>query len=46
MALVSVEKKGHILLIGLNRPEKMNAMNREMYHQIAAAYYQLENDRS
>lgn len=44
MALVNVEKKGHILLIGLNRPDKMNAMNRSMYHEIAAAYYQLEHD--
>jgi enoyl-CoA hydratase/carnithine racemase len=44
MALVNVEKKSHILLIGLNRPEKMNAMNRVMYHEIAAAYYQLEHD--
>lgn len=44
MALVNIEKKGHILLIGLNRPEKMNAMNRAMYHDIAAAYYQLEHD--
>lgn len=44
MPLVNVEKKEHILLIGLNRPEKMNAMNREMYHEIARAYYQLEND--
>ncbi|TNE74230.1 MAG: crotonase/enoyl-CoA hydratase family protein [Gammaproteobacteria bacterium] len=44
MALVNVEKKGHILLIGLNRPDKMNAMNRAMYHEIAAAYYQLEHD--
>jgi enoyl-CoA hydratase/carnithine racemase len=38
MALVNVEKKSHILLIGLNRPEKMNAMNRAMYHEIAAAW--------
>ena len=44
MSLVNVEKQGHILLIGLNRPEKMNAMNRAMYHEIAAAYYQLQND--
>jgi len=44
MALVKVEKRDHILLIGLNRPEKMNAMNRAMYHEIAAAYYQLQND--
>ena len=44
MPLVNVEKQGHILKIGLNRPEKMNAMNRAMYHEIAAAYYQLQND--
>ncbi len=44
MGFVKVEKKDHILLIGLNRPEKMNAMDRSMYHDIAAAYYQLEHD--
>tara|TARA_B100000749_G_scaffold209594_1_gene164537 strand:+ start:498 stop:1277 length:780 start_codon:yes stop_codon:yes gene_type:complete len=44
MPLVNVEKQGHILKIGLNRPEKMNAMNRAMYHEIAAAYYQLQHD--
>ena len=44
MPLVNVEQQGHILKIGLNRPEKMNAMNRAMYHEIAAAYYQLQND--
>lgn len=44
MALVNVDKKNHVLLIGLNRPEKMNAMNRAMYHEIAAAYYQLQHD--
>ncbi|MBK1873531.1 crotonase/enoyl-CoA hydratase family protein [Marinobacter sp. 1-3A] len=44
MSLVKVIKQDHILLIGLNRPEKMNAMNRAMYHEIAAAYYQLEHD--
>ena len=32
MSLVNIEKQGHILKIGLNRPEKMNAMNRAMYH--------------
>lgn len=44
MPLVNIEKQGHILKIGLNRPEKMNAMNRAMYHEIAAAYYQLQHD--
>ncbi|MDV2080809.1 crotonase/enoyl-CoA hydratase family protein [Marinobacter xestospongiae] len=44
MSLVKVEKQGHTLLIGLNRPDKMNAMNRAMYHQIASAYHQLQHD--
>ena len=44
MALVNVEAREHVLLIGLNRPEKMNAMNREMYHQIAQAYARLNSD--
>ena len=44
MSLVTVERQGHILLIGLNRPEKMNAMNRAMYHEIAAAYGELQRD--
>ena len=44
MALVTVEAREHVLLIGLNRAEKMNAMNREMYHAIAAAYGRLGRD--
>jgi len=44
MALVNVEAKDHILFIGLNRPEKMNAMNRQMYHDIAAAYGRLNRE--
>ncbi|TDT37061.1 enoyl-CoA hydratase/carnithine racemase [Halospina denitrificans] len=44
MALVNVEARGHVLLIGLNRPEKMNAVNREMYHLIAGAYGRLNRD--
>ena len=44
MTLVNVEQRGHILLIGLNRPDKMNAMNRAMYHEIAQAYYRLQHD--
>ena len=44
MPLVNVEAREHILLIGLNRPEKMNAMNRDMYQQIAQAYARLKQD--
>ena len=44
MALVDVETRDHILLIGLNRPDKMNAMNRDMYQQVAQAYARLNED--
>lgn len=41
---VVVEKRGHVLMIGLNRPAKYNAMDLDMYHQLAAAYGQLDTD--
>jgi len=41
---VTVERRGHVLLIGLNRPAKRNAFNLVMIDQLSAAYYQLEND--
>jgi enoyl-CoA hydratase/carnithine racemase len=41
---VTVERRGRVLLIGLNRPEKRNAFNLALIDQLAAAYYQLEND--
>ncbi len=41
---VTVERRGHVLLMGLNRPEKRNAFNLAMIDQLAAAYYELEND--
>ncbi len=41
---VTVEQRGHVLLIGLNRPEKRNAFNLELIDQLAAAYHRLESD--
>jgi enoyl-CoA hydratase len=41
---VRVERHGHVLLMGLNRPAKRNAFNLAMIDQLAAAYYELEND--
>lgn len=43
-ATVSVEQQGHILLIGLNRPEKRNAINVDTFHQLAEAYTRLDRD--
>jgi len=41
---VTVERRGHVLLMGLDRPEKRNAFNLAMIDQLAAAYYELEAD--
>src|SRR5437660_12115851 len=41
---VTVERRGHVLLMGLNRPAKRNAFNLAMLDQLAAAYYDLEAD--
>ena len=41
---ISVERRGHLLLVGLNRPEKRNAMNVEMFVDIGRAYAQLDRD--
>lgn len=44
MSLIITETRGHLLLIKLNRPEKMNAFNRQMLQELAEAYTQLEDD--
>ena len=41
---VTTERRGHLLLIGLNRPAKRNAVNSEMWDALAQAYGELERD--
>lgn len=41
---VTVEQRGQVLLIGLNRPDKLNAFNLQMIDELAQAYHRLEND--
>ncbi len=41
---ISVEQRGHILLIGLNRPAKRNAFDLQMLEELALAYARLEDD--
>ena len=41
---ITLEVRDHILLIGLNRPEKLNAADEEMLHGLALAYGQLDTD--
>jgi enoyl-CoA hydratase len=45
LAKITVEVKEQVLLIGLNRPDKMNAFDPEMYMELAAALGKLNQDR-
>jgi enoyl-CoA hydratase/carnithine racemase len=39
---ITTEARGHVLLIGLNRPKKLNAFDPEMLRELAEAYGELE----
>lgn len=41
---VTVEVDGHVLLIGLNRPDKRNAADFQLLTELASAYGRLERD--
>ena len=41
---ITVERDGHVLLIGLNRPEKRNAADFQLITELAIAYGELERD--
>jgi len=41
---VSVEENGHVLMIELNRPEKRNAFDLEMYRDLSLAYGELHKN--
>jgi len=41
---ITLERHGHVLLIGLNRPEKRNAADFTLLQELAAAYGELEHD--
>lgn len=43
---VKVERRGNVLCIGLNRPEKLNAMDVELYLRLAEAYGVLNRDET
>lgn len=34
---VEVERRGHLLVMGMRRPQKMNASSRDMYRSLARA---------
>ena len=41
---LTLEKRGHILLMGLNRVAKRNAFDLDLYHSLSMAYGELERD--
>lgn len=41
---LTVERRGHVLVVGLNRPEKRNAFNLQMIRELGAAYGLIEHD--
>ena len=41
---ITVERRGHVLCMGLNRPDKMNAFDVEMYLGLAEALGELDRD--
>ena len=42
---VTVERDGHVLLIGFNRPDKRNAADWRLLQELCLAYGELERDR-
>jgi enoyl-CoA hydratase len=41
---VTIERDGHVLLVGLNRPEKRNAADFRLLQELSLAYGELERD--
>ena len=41
---VTTEIRGHVFLIGLNRPEKLNAADLQMLHELSRAYGELDSN--
>ena len=41
---ITVERDGHVLLMGLNRPEKRNAADLQLLQELSLAYGELERD--
>lgn len=43
---ITIETRGYVLLMGLNRPEKRNAFDLEMYEELASAYGELDRSHA
>lgn len=45
MSDIIVETRGHVLLIGFNRPQKRNSLTLDMYYDLARAYGELSRNK-
>ena len=45
MPTVTYERQGHIVVITMNRPDKMNALSLEMIQEMAAVWKRLDKDK-
>lgn len=43
---VQVERRGPVMLIGINRPDKANALNLQAFRELSSAYAELDADAS
>src|ERR1700742_5022530 len=43
-ATLTLETRGHVFCIGLNRPQKLNAFNPEMLRELGQAFTRYESD--
>jgi enoyl-CoA hydratase/carnithine racemase len=43
-AKITVERRGQIVLIGINRPQMSNRIDPEAFYGLAKAYYDYDND--
>jgi enoyl-CoA hydratase len=43
-AKITIERRGRILLIGINRPYVHNRIDPEAYHALAKVYYDYDHD--
>ncbi len=44
-ATVTLERRGHVLAVGLNRPARLNAFSLQMLRELAEAYTEYERDQ-
>jgi enoyl-CoA hydratase len=44
MSKIKTERRGHVWVMTFDRPEKYNAFDLEMYHELAAAYGELDRN--